>query len=174
MATVTIRPNSDEYKADLTLSSGTLAYALIDEATLDTGDYVTCDAYVGGQLTVGWTDTGLSSETINKVTFYLISSQTGTKDVGHRTAKSFQSWGSATHAGEGVWSIEFTTNPLTTNAWTVSELDALICGFFCEDAENKNDTPVYQFYAVVDYTAGGSDPSSIINHIMHYRRLMSR
>ena len=143
MATVTIRPNSDEYKSDLTLSSGTLAYALIDEATLDTGDYVTCATF-GGQLQVGWTNTGLSSETINKVTFYLISSQTGTKTVGHRTT-SFQSWGSATHAGEGVWSKEFTTNPRTSSAWTVSELDALICGFLCEDSDNKNTTPVYQF-----------------------------
>ena len=59
MATVTIRPNSDEYKGDLTLSSGTLAYALIDEATLDTGDYVTCATF-GGQLQVGWTNTGIS------------------------------------------------------------------------------------------------------------------
>lgn len=155
MATVTIRPNSDEYNSDLTLSSGNVAYVLIDEAVLDTGDYVTCGVF-GGQYQCGWTNTGLTNETINKVKFYIVSSQTGAKRFGVREASSFTKWGVFSHEGDGLWSIELTANPGTSSAWTVSGLDALICGFLCDDIDNKNTTPVYQFYAVVDYTAGGS------------------
>ena len=175
MATVTIRPNSDSYKDYLTLSSGSDAYALIDEATLDTGDYVACDIG-GGQLQVGWTDTGLSNETINKVTFYINAApSTGTKQIGHRTDKGFVTWDDFSSISGNNYSKEFTANPRTASAWTVSELDNLVCGFLALDTDDKNTQYIYQFYAVVDYTAaGGGDPSSIINHIMHYRRLMSR
>ena len=164
MATVIIRPSSDYYKiSGISYSTGTSAYILVDEATLDTGDYV---SKTSGFLDVvfGWTDSGLSSETINKVTFYknalCSNGETNNYLIKCDSDGSNMSLlvGFDNTSGNN-YSCECTVNPLTSSAWTVSDIDNLIIGTRSQTASSKDTDILYQFYAVIDYeeSAGGDD-----------------
>ena len=157
MATVTIRPNSDIRQSNATKSTGSTFYGCVDEATLDTGDYITL-ANFGGYAIFNHTSTGLTTETINSVTVYANLDNTYgagscvTYDEGHTGA-----WADTmTQVSGNLYSITYATDPSTGSAWVASDIPTFNAGASPKpDPNYKTTTKIYQFYLVVDYTAGG-------------------
>ena len=162
MATVIIRPNSDiSISANATRSSGTNDYyTYIDEATLDTGDYIGAPKNQTLIAKFGWTSSGLVSvDSINSLTFcadYIQNSTNVTNGYvsGNDNVSQFTFY-SGEHPN---FKVVLTANPDTGNAWSLSEVESLIGGMQALSSE-KYGLTLYQIYIVVDYeeAAGGDD-----------------
>jgi len=156
MATVTLRPNSDEMDTSdashITKSTGSTFYGCVDESTLDTGDYLTYDATGGFWACFGFTDCGLTDETINSVTIYAYADN----DYGcpHFTCNDVELWNTTQVSGK-LYKYTLTKNG--GKDWTASTVDSLKAGFApSSDPDMKETTNLYQVYVVVDYTAASS------------------
>jgi hypothetical protein len=163
--TLTLRPNGDGATLELTCSTGSTHYVLVDEAVADDSDYV----YYQGQTPVGGraimvdtfslpdhtTETGV----INSVTVYARAQ--GTWNGGVRAyalhPELNEEFLSASDVPEswGLLSSISTTNPTTSAAWTWSDIDSLTvgAGISSPGGTNPSDTcKISQLYIVVDFT----------------------
>ena len=161
MATVTLRPNSDETSETdasyITKSTGSTFYGCVDESTLDTGDYLTYDAAGGFWATFGFTDCGLTDETVNSVTIYAYADN----DYGcpHFYCNGDELWNTTQVSGK-LYKYTLTKNG--GNDWTASAVDSLKVGFAPgSDPDMKETTNLYQVYVVVDYTAGEGEAQNL-------------
>ena len=148
MATVTLRPNSDEGdNGSVTASTGSTYYGCVDETSLDTGDYITCLPF-GGRCQFGFTSSGLTNETEISVKAWVNTDASGNK--------SFTDANIDTHVavseGSNWYSYTFTKNPLDDEDWEVADLTSLNIGFAVDDEDAKDSPLVYMFYVVVTYT----------------------
>ena len=169
MATVTIRPSSDAGpNAGTPMPTSTDPhYSVIDEEVLDTGDYL--QYAPEGAESFGWTNGGLTDETINKVTVYLV----GNADI----AYAYYSWGSFTQEdsdllsnNSNTWSKEYTVNPADETVWQISDFNDV--GYTVLRTGSKATPIVYQFYIIIDYSANGGS-TGIPKHFLHYAKLRS-
>jgi len=153
MSTLTLRPTSDDTK-EQSLSSGSDAYALVDEVSLSTSDY--CQ----GTSTYKLNLYGLSNHTteegvVSSITVYgVIAKQsalfTGKYKMAIKVGSTvyYGSEGSASTDPE-VKSETWSTNPATGVAWTWSDIDSLIAG--CSLNGGSGWERNYQLYVVVTY-----------------------
>jgi len=171
MSTLILRPNSDTSFAEQECSSGMTHYILVDEATLDEADYLKnpstttttkTDLY---NLTNHWEESGtINSVTVKLYAKYILTSGTtdGTTYVKPLIRVSDTNYGDNQALTDTValYSQTWTTNPYTSEAWTWTQIDALIAGDsltnYATDAKNYKSTYCYQLWVEVDYTAGGS------------------
>lgn len=148
MATVIIRPASDTYIAPGTINSdsGTSnLYSYVNEETLDTGGYITnTGAGSVSQVRFSWTSSGLTSETINKITVVA---------YGYTYFDYLYDGGYVSMGSGYPLSYDLTTNPETSSAWTVSDLNNLDAGIRFQHSDNKEYPIAFQLYIEVDYTA---------------------
>lgn len=161
MATVTIRPNEDLYdNGTIATSSGSVAYVLIDETALDTGDYITTSAQVSARISFGYTSTELSNATINSITIWvnLINDNLLLACIGENDYTSGA--GLFSSGSDNYKYLAFAKNPLTDSDWTLSEIEDLDFGIVYGFSSLKTPVKVYQLYIVVDYTAGGGETPS--------------
>lgn len=175
--TLTLRPNGDGATLELTCSTGSTHYVLVDEAVADDSDYV----YYQGQTPVGGraimvdtfslpdhtTETGV----INSVTVYARAQ--GTWDGGARNyvlcPKLNEEFLSASDVPEswGLLSSISTTNPNTSAAWTWSDIDSLTVGVGISSpgvASPSDTCKISQLYIVVDFTPPPTIDSFTADH----------
>lgn len=152
MATVIIRPSADDSKVTILNSSGNTnnLYSYVDEETLDTGDYIYSPS--GGFSTIyaqfEWTSSGLTDETINSIKIWI---NAGNNVWDFYLEDNANQGDINTSEGSNYYSLTLTTNPLTSNAWTVNEIENLLAGVNCFQSF-KSTYRLYQMYIVVDYT----------------------
>ncbi|MDD9952777.1 MAG: hypothetical protein OXR66_00405 [Candidatus Woesearchaeota archaeon] len=157
---VTIRPDgAGAWKQwrHVGCSSGNNEWQCVDEVTLDTSDYLRTGGTRKETFTFG--STGLSTETVNSVTIHYVAMRHnnnknrcfeamtrsgGTDYLSGTQICTDNSWDEYTHV--------YTTNPATSAAWTVTEVDALEAGM--RGLNPNNGGRVAQVWAVVDYTGG--------------------
>jgi len=184
MAILTLRPNGDNAAGCAqTRSTGSYNYACVDEATYDNADY----CYVSSAASprrdhYDLPDHGTENGPISKITVkakskYVASgggSDSGSITLSLRVSGTdYDDSGHSLSTSEAEYSHDWTTNPATGNAWSWSEIDALIAGDVLAAAGSRVDNtdpknPVtyysnsydFQFWVEVTYTATIS-PSSI-------------
>lgn len=158
MATTTLRPTGDLSNLGGRTSGGSSSnlYAEVDESTLDTGDYIRGTfSGAGWSVRFEWTAPGFASgTTINSLTVYVVATY---------AIVSFSLDGTNTNqigtVGSGTPTLiskEYTTNPFTSSAWTVSEVNDLDAYILTAAEDAKQSVRAYQIYIVVDYTEGDS------------------
>lgn len=158
-ASVTIRPDGQGYRKGWGVygcSGGTSEWDCVDEDPYDTDDYLKNTGTAKETFT--FDDTGLSSETINSVTMYYyamwhnkvanscFSAMTRSGSTDYISGAQMcvnDSWQYKSHV--------YSTNPATSSAWTVSEVDNLEAGM--RSTNPNGGGRVAQVYAVVDYNA---------------------
>lgn len=162
MATLTLRPSGDGQYTEFALQnpgSGS-HWEKVDEESAD-GD--TTYVYSNGEASqrrdlFDVPSSGISaSATINSVQIYArargASASPGNFSIGFRDGTGDWWQGSPNALVDGVYNNYDTgalsTNPRTTNAWTLSEINALNIGV---RAESNAQCVVTQVYAVVTYT----------------------
>ena len=156
-ATLTIRPDAQGARtgwANTGCSSGSNEYKCVDEVLVNTSDYLSDTGT--SKETFTFSNSGLSSQTINSVTLYYYAMwqtssanscfQAMTRSGGVDFLPGVQlcagaNWSTLSHA--------YTTNPATGNAWNVSSVDALEAGM--AGLNPNGGGRVSQVYAVVDY-----------------------
>jgi hypothetical protein len=154
MSDLIIRPNGDSSPLELSCSSGTTHYTLIDEAVADDSDYV---FYSGTHSAIDYytfenhtTETGVIAGII------MYARCTGSANIYFRVYISGTEYtiGSA-YAGSG-WALAnsglLSTNPSTSAAWTWSEIDNLIAGIRINTGEEGILTKCSQLYIAVVLT----------------------
>ena len=184
MAILTLRPNGDNAAGCAqTRSTGSYNYACVDEATYDNADY----CYVSSAASprrdhYDLPDHGTENGPISKVTVKAKSKYAasgGGSDSGSITLSlrvsgtDYDDSGHSLSTSEAEYSHDWTTNPATGNAWSWSEIDALIAGDVLAAAGSRVDNtdpknPItyysnsydFQFWVEVTYTATIS-PSGI-------------
>lgn len=164
MSTTVLRPVADGDLLEWTPSTGTAHYALVDEATADDNDYLTCPAAYtkNDRFTLGTLSLPAGS-VITKVTI-----TARAKDMtsgSSRVQFYFRSGGvNATFpVMSGYLSTAFAnydnirvTNPLTGQMWTVADLSGATIQMVCTSGVASGGTRVSQVYVTVTYIAGGS------------------
>ena len=156
MSTLILRPTSDNSIAQ-SLSSGYDAYALVDEAVLDTGDY--CQSTGAYKLNLyefpaHTTEVGvITSITIYGYIAKFSALMTGKYKMAVKIGSTvyYTSERSAEYGSGELESEVLTKNPATGSAWTWSDIDDLIAG--CTLYASSGWTRNYQFYVVVTYSA---------------------
>ena len=156
-ATVTIRPDGAGANSGWTnngCSAGSSEWQCVDEDPASTSDYLSATGTA--KETVTFSDTGLTTQSVNSVTLFYYAMQhnsannacfeavvrSGSTDylAGTQMCAS-SSWSYLNHA--------YSTNPATGSAWTISEVDALQAGM--KGLNPNGGGRVAQVYAVVDY-----------------------
>ena len=181
MSTLILRPNQDTSTAQQVCSSGALHYVLVDEATKDEADYLRnpdtttttkTDLY---DLPNHWEESG----TINSVTvklyanYILHGTSAGTTYVKPLIRVSDTEYGDNQALTDTValYSQTWTTNPYTSEAWTWTQIDALIAGDsltnYATDGKNYKATYCYQLWVEVDYGESGSSTVFLPNIMKH-------
>lgn len=154
-ATLTIRPNGAGYYSVWSSAGCTNDWECVDEATPSTSDYVYASKN-NYKETFAFTDTGLSTGTINSITLYYYAKYySSTKKQFEpmiRSGSTDYYAGSAFTATSSyaTYSKTYATNPATGSAWTIAEVDALQAGM--RTYTSGGGAYVAQVYAVVDYT----------------------
>lgn len=165
MSTLTLRPNADGSTLQLTCSTGSSHYALVDEAVADDSDYVYWSGATDGQKTdsLSLPNHTTESGTISKVTIYVraqfasghyyLSGQLFDSGEENNLAYFYIDW--------MVWEIpdpfstyshDFTTNEHTHSAWTWDDIDGLRLGIGLTGGIVGAVGKISQAYIVVDYT----------------------
>ena len=182
MAVLILRPNQDTATVEQQCSSGTTHYILVDEATKDEADYLKNPDTSTSTKTDLYElpNHGELSGTINSVTVKLYAKYvlTGTSD-GTAYVKPLIRV-SATNYGDNqaltdtvaLYSQTWTTNPYTSEAWTWTQIDALIAGDsltnYATDKKNYKSTYCYQLWVEVDYGASGVVIPVFMFHYMNH------
>lgn len=184
MAILILRPNVDNAAGcSQSRSTGSYNYACVDEATYDNADY----CYVSSAASprrdhYDLPDHSTENSPISKVTVKAKSKYAasgGGSDSGSITlslrvsSADYDDSGHSLTTSEADYSHDWTTNPATGNAWTWSEIDALIAGNVLAAAGSRTDNSDpknpftyytnsydFQFWVEVTYTATIS-PSGI-------------
>lgn len=168
MATVTLRPNSDVAKSNVSAySSGTTAWNLVDEATLDPSDYFE-NKTTPGYCYMGFPASGIpAGSIISKITINWVGTNSAPAfafSLGIRNPSTGTQYDSATFAGTTVAqnatsaAIPATRRPWDNAKWTVADIDALQLGVIAPTSLPKIQTR--QFWVVVTYTAPNTVSSS--------------
>lgn len=156
-STITLRPNAQGYYSAWTNSgcnSGSYEWQCVDEDPANTGDNLYTSSKSVAE-SFGFTDTGLTNEVINSVTLYYYGQRYSSSRYQFQPlirASSTDYLGSVKTltASYALYSQTYTTNPATSSAWTIAEVNALEAGMKSYSA-NYGGT-IAQIYAVVDYT----------------------
>ena len=156
--TVTLRPNGQGYRTGWTnvgCSSGSSEWQCVDEDPASTSDYLYATGT--GKETFTFSNTGLSSQSINSVTmnYYAMQHNSASNSCFEAMTRSGGTdylAGTQMCVGSNWSSVNqiYSTNPATGSAWTVSEVDALEAGMHGKNPNSGG--RVAQVYAVVDYT----------------------
>jgi len=182
MSTLILRPNQDTSTAQQECSSGVTHYILVDEVTKDEADYLK------NPDTTTTTKTDLydlpnhdaESGTINSVTvklyakYVLSGTSAGTAYVKPLIRVSDTNYGDNQALTDTValYSQTWTTNPYTSEAWTWTQIDALIAGDsltnYATDAKNYKATYCYQLWVEVDYGASSLVLPVFAYHYMNH------
>lgn len=159
MAKLILRPTSDILIVSSILSTGTDAWALVDEVTSDDdGTYISAMAPYPIAI-FGFPAHGLADgTTINSVKIYADAANCSS------TVKLFLIAGSSpillgssgiTPTAYQICSYESTTNPLNgVSAWDIAGLN-MILGFGASCPGDISPSKLTQCYMEIDYTAGG-------------------
>ena len=157
MAEQELVPTSDSTN-QFTKTGCVSAYQCVDEGSdsISTSDRLS--SLSTGQVEhYLWEDTdGLSGVTINSVTIYA-----NCRRFGNAQLKPFF-YSGATHYGTTITpgssyanhSYTWNTNPNTTNAWTVSEVDGFRGGFESV-MSGRSSTAIAAIWLIIDYTPAG-------------------
>jgi hypothetical protein len=180
MSTLILRPNRDTVPSEQECSSGVTHYVLIDEATKDEADYLMNP----DTATTTKTDLyklqshGEESGTINSVTvklyanYALIGTDSGTAYVKPMIRVSDTNYGDNQALTDAValYSQTWTTNPYTSEAWTWTQVDALIAGDALTNSatDNKNYKATYCYQLWVEVAYGGAAGPVIPVFMYHY------
>lgn len=166
MSTAILRPVADGDLLELTPSTGTAHYALVDEATADDNDYLQCPAAYSksDRFTLGT----LSLPTGSVITQIAVTvrgkdvSSSGSSGVVYlRVGTVNKNIGNVSFTTTiGDKTITRRTNPHTGQAFTVSDLSGATIQVYISSGAVSGDTRVSQIYLTVTYIAGGS--SSLI------------
>jgi hypothetical protein len=130
--TTTLRPDGDASASGLIYSSGSSAWALLDEDTLDTSDYI--QAYDGGFAFVSFPRTGLKTEQVIE--------QVVLRANVSNAAPAAEAWLAVRRAADGEvdhvlalpqnvdadQSVTLMTRPWDDQPWTTADLEALQVG----------------------------------------------
>jgi hypothetical protein len=183
MSTLILRPNTDTATIQQECSSGTIHYVLIDEATKDEADYLMNPDTATTTKTdlYSLSNHGEESGTINSVTvklyanYALIGTDSGTAYVKPMIRVSDTNYGDNQALTDAValYSQTWTTNPYTSEAWTWTQVDALIAGDALTnsavDKKNCKTTYCYQLWVEVAYGgAAGPVIPVFMYHYMHH------
>lgn len=164
MATVILRPNSQS-TCQLTPVGHANNYENVNEVTLDTSDYNYCTNTAGSSDIFGFNSTGLTTETINQITFTF--KGTSTSGIAGITQYNYMYLGGSWYSGTGniistlfdTSTETFTVNPATGSAWTVAQLDSLyaaymlVVGAFPAGYQGR----AHQYYITVTYSVTPPD-----------------
>jgi len=153
MSTLILRPNSDN-TVEQSLSSGSDAYALVDESTLSTSDY--CQGTGAYKLNLyNFPNHTTELGTISNITVYgVIEKQSALFASKYKMAVKVGSTVYYTTEDSAATDPEveseiWTTNPGTGVAWTWSDIDDLVSG--CSLNGGSGWERNYQFYVIVNY-----------------------
>lgn len=153
---VTYRPTSDQSKSGTTYSSGTDAWALVDESTLNTADYFE------NKVANGWTYMGITpgthpSSEIKRITINWVGTNgapafafsLGLRDPS--TGTQYPSSADSVTIGQNVTSGSWprTTRPWDNAAWTTTDIDNLQFGVIAPSSLPK--IRAQQMWVVVRY-----------------------
>ena len=156
MSTLTLRPNSDS-TIEQSLSSGSDAYALVDEATLSDSDYCYTTGSTYKLNLYGFPDHTTQDGVISSVTLYGViassNSYTGKYKMAVKIGSTvYYTTEDIAEENPGELEIEiWTTNPSTGVAWTWSDIDALLAG--CSLKNGSYWLRNYQFFVIVTYVS---------------------
>ena len=174
MTVLALRPNGD-YSVALTRSTGSDNYALVDEAVLETGDYVyrTPNSYAADIY--GLPNHTTESGVISKVTLKAYLHRTGSASTCY--AMLSVEMGGTRYDGDEItvtttntlYTVEHTTNPNTGSAWTWQNIDDLVAGCRLKSTGLGAECRCYQFWVEVDYTVA----STFLHGIMQHRFIPS-
>ena len=164
MTTLTLRPTGDGAKKELTPSSGTNHYALVDESVADDADevYYYSTSMSSKTDTFTYADCGLGSATINSVTIYARCKRGSSAGAAYTAIKIGETYYNDTFGtlttSFANYSKAYTTSPATGSAWTVSEIDSAEFGVYIYTVSNgiNRGAECSQFYIVIDYTAAAA------------------
>ena len=163
MATEILRPTADGYLTDMEAYPEGDHYACVDEAVADYDDYV--DIFGGSCwdfFELGNPANIQAGDTINNVTVCAVVDMGGAADpelpdlgklgvyVGSTRYESTSfdiDWGQ-----DVLVQRSWATNPATSAAWTLSDIQSLQAGVYGEN-EGAYDLRFVQVYVIVDYTA---------------------
>lgn len=169
MATVTLRPDGDVLTDWTPVGAGS-HYLEVDEVTPDEDTTYIYTGSAGDWDGYSLSTSGLTTETINKVTIYVRVRKTTADAVRVRCGVRI---GAGNYLGGQIYpttsyadaSDERLVNPKTGLAWTIAEVEALI-GIIYSAQVAGGEARCTQLWAVVDYTAGSNiPPSSIVTLI---------
>jgi hypothetical protein len=153
MSTLILRPNSDN-TVEQSLSSGSDAYALVDEATLSTSDY--CQGTGAYKLNLyGFPNHTTEEGIINRVTVTGVlakesASYTGTFKMAVKIGSTIYYLTESTLIEDpGISSRYWNNNPSTGVKWTWAEIDNLVAG--CALYTSAGWARDYQLYVTVTY-----------------------
>ena len=169
MATVTLRPNSDAglYEPNTVDVYNTVGgvnsydppfYVVIDETTVDYGDFIMATNGLGGSLH-GFPSSGIPMVcTVNKVTLYAHMSNGSASNRGFylNDFNTYYVPDSAEGGGESYLHVlELSTNPDTSSPWALTDVNNIEVGHMV-GADGKATVKLFQLYIVIDYTEGQS------------------
>lgn len=158
MSTLILRPNSDD-TVEQTISSGSDAYAVIDEAVLDTGDYNYKTGSGFALNLYGFPNHTTESGIINSVSLYAYIQRELPDYVGYAkfavkiSGTVYYSPVIGVLPDNTLHSYIMSINPDTGLAWTWSEVDSLVAGIALGSVYTYK-VMNYQLYAVISYSSG--------------------
>ncbi|MDD5006415.1 MAG: hypothetical protein PHS33_07975 [Candidatus Omnitrophica bacterium] len=165
MATVTLRPVADlvNYGMKDQDFGNTDLYSVVDEVVADDGDYITTAAISGEEYYVLWQfgSHGIAAgSTINSLTIYVRHNDVSIGSVNiyiYSNTSGGDSEVLSITMAYTTHSLTYNTNPLSSSAWTVSDLN-LLCSSSNELMAGVSTiySNISQYYIVVDYTEASS------------------
>jgi len=159
MATTIIRPISDYSISNWKNSDDgtTNLYSYVDEETLSLLDYAySVDPSTGKELLFNFSD--ITNGIINKITLYFTVVYSGGYDENGKKARIYINSTNYDYTpvlvSGNTFKVEIDTNPNTSTAFTVSDINSLIAGFFHSSGSSKAvRAELYQYYIEVDYSS---------------------
>lgn len=169
MATEILRPTADGYLTDMEAYPEGDHYACVDEAVADYDDYV--ESFVASAwdfFELGNPANIQAGDTINNVTVCAVVDMSSAADPELPDLGKLGVYVGSTRYESTSFDIDWdqedlvqrswATNPATSAAWTLSDIQSLQAGVYGEN-EGTYDLRFVQVYVIVDYTAasvGGS------------------